>query len=72
MKNPTPARLPGIVHDGRALFYVCPCCNGNGAVLFTRATGGTSEERWNACEHCFGFGRLPVPGWYREQTGGTP
>ena len=21
------------------------------------------------CSHCFGFGRLPVPSWYREQGG---
>lgn len=67
-----PARLPAIMSDGQALFFVCPCCNGNGSVFLTIVDRGTSQERMDPCNHCFGFGRLPVPKWYREQKEGAP
>lgn len=59
--------LPQILKENGVRFFVCPCCNARGAILVTRTGGGWSEESMRSCDHCFGFGRLPVPSWYREQ-----
>ena len=66
--------LPPIVIDGNASFFVCPVCRGRGFVRETvidhRPDGITTNREYSdGCSHCFGFGRLPVPSWYREQEG---
>lgn len=65
--------LPPIIIDGNAAFFVCPLCCGKGVVQKTdteeRRGRWFSIDRRAACSHCFGFGRLPVPSWYREQGG---
>lgn len=51
-------------------FYVCPLCSGQGIVAETRceALGPNyvTTEAKRACTHCFGFGRVPLPSWFRD------
>lgn len=65
--------LPPIFRDKRgALLFRCPLCGGRGTRTHEIWNGGIdkgvlTKRNIDACEHCFGFGRLPVPSWYSKQ-----
>ncbi len=59
--------LPRIFRDSKGvLSFECPVCCGGGR-LTTMQDGSKLPVAINACPHCFGFGRLPVPLWYSRQ-----
>lgn len=58
--------------DALCISFMCPPCRGHGRIEESRTehVGGNyiTTSKAVACAHCFGFGRLPVPTWYREQV----
>lgn len=64
------SELPPIFRDKRGvIMFRCPVCQGDGRITVFEKGAKASDRpiAINPCGHCFGFGRLPVPGWYTRQ-----